>query len=53
MTDPYKVLGVSRHAPAVACVSPMRYDCVITGKKRAIYRDAYPSQKWFSVRNSD
>ncbi len=48
-----KVLGVSRHAPAVACVSPVRYDCVITGKKRAIYRDAYPSQKWFSVRNSD
>lgn len=45
-----KITSVMRHAPAVACVSPMRYDCVIEGKKRVIYRDAYPSQKWFSVR---
>ena len=45
-----KVLSVMRHAPNVACVSPMRYDCVIEGKPRTIYRDAYPSQKWFSVR---
>ncbi|MDE6401050.1 MAG: hypothetical protein K2L54_00380 [Clostridiales bacterium] len=45
-----KVFGFTRHAPAVACVSPMRYDCLISGIKRTIYRDAYPSQKWFSVR---
>ena len=45
-----KVLSVRRHAPNVACVSPMRYDCIITGKARSIYRDSYPSQKWFSVR---
>ena len=44
-----KILAVTRHAPAVACVSPLRYDCIITGIKRAIYRDGYPSQKWFSV----
>ena len=44
-----KVLGVTRHAPDVACVSPMKYDCIIEGHKRAIYRDGYPSQKWFSV----
>ncbi len=44
-----KVLRVSRHAPAVACVSPMRYDCIIEGRKKVIYRDAYPSCKWFSV----
>ena len=45
-----KVLSVRRHAPNVACVSPMRYDCVIDGRSKVIYRDAYPSQKWFSVR---
>ena len=45
-----RVMRVSRHAPAVACVSPMRYDCVIEGRKKAIYRDAHPSSKWFSVK---
>ena len=45
-----KVLRVSRHAPGVACVSPMRYDCMIDGRKKVIYRDAYPSCKWFSVK---
>ncbi|MCH5160936.1 MAG: hypothetical protein J1G04_02795 [Clostridiales bacterium] len=45
-----KVLSERRHAPNVACVSPMRYDCVIEGRSKVIYRDAYPSQKWFSVR---
>ncbi|MDE7463457.1 MAG: hypothetical protein K2M48_00365 [Clostridiales bacterium] len=45
-----KVYGVSRHAPSVACVSPMRYDCAIEGRKKVIYRDAHPSNKWFSVR---
>ncbi len=46
-----RVVRVSRHAPKVACVSPMRYDCIIDGRKKVIYRDAYPSQKWFSVVN--
>ena len=45
-----KILSVTRHAPSVACVSPMRYDCVIDGRKKTIYRDAHPSQKWFSVK---
>ena len=45
-----KVLATMRHAPNVECLSPMRYDCIIEGKRRNIYRDAYPSQKWFSVR---
>ncbi len=45
-----KIVSVRRHAPNVACVSPMRYDCVIDGRAKVIYRDAYPSQKWFSVR---
>lgn len=46
-----KVLGVTRHAPPnIACISPMRYDCIIQGKKRTIYRDGYPSVKWFSVK---
>lgn len=44
-----RVISVMRHAPAVACVSPMRYDCVIEGHKKTIYRDAHPSDKWFSV----
>ena len=44
-----KVLGVTRHAPDVACVSPMRYDCVIEGIRKTIYKDAHPSNKWFSV----
>lgn len=44
-----KVLHVARHAPQVACVSPMRYDCVIEGRKKTIYRDAPPHAKWFSV----
>lgn len=48
--DVDKVLGVTRHAPAVACISPMRYDCMIDGRKKSIYRDAHPSQKWFSVK---
>lgn len=46
-----RVMRVSRHAPPVACVSPMRYDCMIAGRKKIIYRDAHPSEKWFSVKN--
>lgn len=45
-----KVYGARRHAPDVACVSPMRYDCLIAGKNKTIYRDAHPSNRWFSVR---
>ncbi len=46
-----KVLSVTRHAPnEVACVSPMRYDCIVRGVKRTIYKDAHPSNKWFSVK---
>lgn len=44
-----KVLSVTRHAPDVECVSPMRYDCIVCGVKKTLYRDGYPSQKWFSV----
>lgn len=44
-----KVLGKTRHAPAVECVMPTRYDCVIEGVKKTIYRDAHPSNRWFSV----
>lgn len=44
-----KVLSVTRHAPAVACVSPHKYDCIIEGKRKSIYKDAHPSHKWFSV----
>ncbi len=43
------VMSVRRHAPGVECVSPLRYDCIIEGRKKTIYRDAYPSGKWFSV----
>lgn len=46
-----KVLSSMRHAPDVECVSPTRYDCIVEGRKMTIYRDAYPSQKWFSVRH--
>lgn len=46
-----KVLRVSRHAPAVECVMPTRYDCIIAGVKKTIYRDAHPSNRWFSVRD--
>lgn len=46
-----KVLSVTRHAPnGIACISPMRYDCVVCGVKRVIYKDAHPSHKWFSVK---
>ena len=45
-----KVLSITRHAPSVACVSPMRYDCIIDGHKKTIYRDAHPSQTWFSIK---
>lgn len=45
-----KVLGVTRHAPNVACVSPMRYDCMICGRRKTIYRDGPPHERWFSVR---
>ena len=44
-----KVLSVRRHAPPVACVSAVRYDCIVEGHKKTIYRDAYPSLRWFSV----
>ena len=46
-----KVLSVTRHAPNVACISPLRYDCVIEGVKKTIYRDGHPHVKWFSVRH--
>lgn len=45
-----KVYGSRRHAPDVACVSPVRYDCVIDGVRKTIYRDGHPSNKWFSVK---
>ncbi len=45
-----KILCVSRHAPPVECVMPTRYDCIIDGVKKTVYRDAHPSNKWFSVR---
>lgn len=45
-----RVMRRSRHAPPVACVSPTRFDCMIDGRKKIIYRDAFPSLKWFSVR---
>ncbi len=48
-----KVMSSMRHAPQVECVSPTRYDCMIEGRKKTIYRDAYPSQKWFSVMRYD
>ena len=44
-----RIRRVSRHAPNVECVSPMRYDCIIAGVEKTLYRDAYPSQKWFSI----
>lgn len=44
-----KVMSVRRYAPSVACVSPFRYDCIIEGKSKSIYRDGHPSHKWFSV----
>lgn len=44
-----KVLSVRRHAPDVECISPLRYDCIIEGKKKTVYEDSHPSRKWFSV----
>lgn len=44
-----KVMSVRRHAPNVPCVSPLRYDCIIEGKPKSLYRDAHPSNKWFTA----
>ena len=45
-----KVLSVRRHAPPVECISPMRYDCIVEGRRKTIYRDGHPRVRWFSVR---
>lgn len=45
-----RVISRSKNAPPVECVSPTRYDCMVDGRKKIIYRDAFPSLKWFSVR---
>lgn len=45
-----KVLCAVRHAPQVECLAPTRFDCIINGVKKSLFRDAHPSSRWFSVR---